>query len=48
MNDNQELIQTEDDEETGILNPKVYFTYKRRWFYLFIVCLAQISNSLVR
>ena len=46
MDDYQELTQT-DDEEINNLIPKIYHTYKRRWFYLFVVCLAQISNALV-
>ena len=25
----------------------VHVVYRRRWFYLFILCLAQISNALV-
>jgi hypothetical protein len=25
----------------------LYQTYKRRWFYLFVICLAQISNAFV-
>jgi hypothetical protein len=43
MGDYEALINNDEDEE----NDKVFITYKRRWFYLFIVCLAQISNSLV-
>ncbi len=43
MTDYEALVQTEDDSI-----PIVYVSYKRRWFYLFVVCLAQISNALVR
>ncbi|CAF0917128.1 unnamed protein product [Didymodactylos carnosus] len=25
----------------------LFVTYKRRWFYLFIICLAQISNAMI-
>jgi hypothetical protein len=46
MADYQQLTQT-DDEEINDSISKVYVTYKRRWFYLFVVCLAQISNALV-
>ena len=42
MTDYQALVQTED-----VPIPHIYHTYKRRWFYLFVVCLAQISNALV-
>jgi hypothetical protein len=49
MTDYEVLIPSEDgsipseDDST----PTVYTSYKRRWFYLFVVCLAQISNALV-
>ena len=43
MGDYEAINQSEDEEI-----PKVYVTYKRRWLYLSIVCLAQISNALVR
>ncbi len=43
MGDYEVISQSEDEG-----NPKVYVTYKRRWFYLFVVCLAQISNAIVR
>ncbi|UJR37129.1 hypothetical protein I4U23_029833 [Adineta vaga] len=46
MSDYQQLRQTE-DEETHENISHVYITYKRRWFYLFVVCLAQISNALI-
>jgi hypothetical protein len=46
MADYRELSQTEDEEIEDLI-PKVYHTYKRRWFYLFVVCLAQISNAIV-
>ena len=46
MSDYQRLRQNEDDE-TQETTLGVYITYKRRWFYLFIVCLAQISNAMV-
>lgn len=42
MSDHELLLHTEDDTD-----PIIYRTYKRRWFYLFIVCLAQISNAIV-
>ncbi|CAF4591819.1 unnamed protein product, partial [Rotaria magnacalcarata] len=44
MNDYQELDQS-DDGEINDSTLKVYPTYRRRWFYLFVVCLAQISNA---
>ncbi|CAF1088630.1 unnamed protein product [Adineta ricciae] len=46
MSDYQRLRQNE-DEETQETTLDVYITYKRRWFYLFIVCLAQISNAMI-
>ncbi|CAF0888219.1 unnamed protein product [Adineta ricciae] len=46
MTDYQRLRQNE-DEETQEITLDVYITYKRRWFYLFIVCLAQISNAMI-
>lgn len=53
MNDYQPLEQTpnddEDDQEIlNLSNEIVYRSYRRRWFYLFVVCLAQISNAIVR
>jgi hypothetical protein len=46
MTDYEALIQSEDEEKNDSIS-KDYPTYKRRWFYLFVVCLAQISNALV-
>ncbi|CAF1087427.1 unnamed protein product [Rotaria sp. Silwood1] len=46
MADYEELSQS-DNEEINESIAKVYITYKRRWFYLFVVCLAQISNALI-
>ncbi|CAF2113516.1 unnamed protein product [Rotaria magnacalcarata] len=46
MNDYQELDQS-DDGEINDSTLKVYPTYRRRWFYLFVVCLAQISNAFI-
>ncbi|CAF0830594.1 unnamed protein product [Rotaria sordida] len=46
MDDYEQLSQS-DNEEIDNLIPKVYITYKRRWFYLFVVCLAQISNAFI-
>jgi hypothetical protein len=36
------------DEDIGSPSEMIYRTYKRRWFYLFVVCLAQISNAIVK
>jgi hypothetical protein len=47
MGDYEALMNNEDEDEDEE-NPKIFITYKRRWFYLFVVCLAQISNALVR
>ncbi|CAF3612492.1 unnamed protein product [Adineta steineri] len=47
MADYQQLGQADDDEEVKFSTPNVFITYKRRWFYLFVVCLAQISNALI-
>ena len=44
-----ETLATTDEDETNINDSSVtvYIDYKRRWFYLFVVCLAQISNAWV-
>ena len=47
MTDYQPLDQTENDEIIDVSPLIVYRTYQRRWFYLFVVCLAQISNAIV-
>lgn len=36
-----------DYETINETEQKTFKSYKRRWFYLFIVCLAQISNAFV-
>lgn len=46
MVDYEPLHQSE-DESINTTAIEAYPTYKRRWFYLFVVCLAQISNALV-
>ena len=46
MADYEPLNQSE-DEAINATPLEVYPTYKRRWFYLFVVCLAEISNALV-